>query len=81
MQKLIGYAMFGDPKEGILVFFVGGGGNGKSLCLGILSKLFGALARTASKLTLVSAGKSYEHAGGTCSRLGCASRRTTCRLQ
>ena len=69
MQKLVGYALFGDPKEGILVFFVGGGGNGKSLCLNILSRLFGDLCRTASKLTLVSAGKSYEHAGGTRSDL------------
>lgn len=69
LQKLVGYAAFGDPREGILTFFVGGGGNGKSLCLGILAKLFGALSRTASKLTLVSAGKSYEHAGGTRSDL------------
>ena len=69
LQKLVGYALQGDPVEGIMAFFVGEGSNGKSLCLGTLSKLFGRMARSAAKTTLVSAGRSYETAGAARSDL------------
>lgn len=68
-QKLVGYALQGDPVESIMVFFVGEGSNGKSLCLGTLSKLFGRMSRSAAKTTLVSAGRSYETAGAARSDL------------
>lgn len=46
IQKLLGYAVSGNTKEQCWAIFTGTGSNGKSLLVGLLSKLLGSWMRT-----------------------------------
>lgn len=58
-QRLMGYTMMGNPVEEILPFHIGGGGNGKSLLMGIMAELFGSYYATVPKQALMSNAGNY----------------------
>lgn len=62
-QRLVGYAMTGDPKEDVMVIPYGNGSNGKSTVLGAVRRAFGDYARAAEAETFVSDGRSSSAAG------------------
>ena len=45
MQVLFGYALQGDLNAQVLAFFIGGGCNGKSVCLETMLKVFGGYGK------------------------------------
>ena len=48
LQQFCGYCLTGVTREHALVFVYGPGGNGKSVFLNILARIFGDYVRTAS---------------------------------
>ena len=54
MQKLFGYSITGETSAQILPIHLGGGANGKSLTMGLLSRVLGGYASTASADLLMS---------------------------
>ena len=62
-QRLIGYALTGQPKEDVMVIPFGNGSNGKSTVLNTVRKVFGTYARSAAASSFVSDGRS-DNAGG-----------------
>lgn len=53
MQRLIGYALTGDTSEQIMMFLVGGGGNGKSVFIDTIKKLMGEYGKQAKSDTFI----------------------------
>lgn len=53
LQRLTGYALTGDTSEHAMAFFHGGGGNGKSTLLDVVTGIFGDYAEVASMETFV----------------------------
>ena len=62
-QRLVGYALMGNPIEDILVIPFGSGSNGKSTILGITREALGQHARMASAETFLSSGGHGSGAG------------------
>jgi putative DNA primase/helicase len=60
LQQWSGYSLTGITKEHALVFVYGPGGNGKSVFLNIMTRIFGDYARTAAMDTFTSS-KSDRH--------------------
>ncbi|USS45094.1 phage/plasmid primase, P4 family [Burkholderia glumae] len=63
-QRLVGYALLGNPREDVLAIPFGGGSNGKSTVLGAVRAAFGGYAKAASAETFLSAGGAGGNAGG-----------------
>jgi len=63
-QRLVGYALLGDPREDVLAIPFGGGSNGKSTVLGAVRAAFGGYAKAASAETFLSGGGPGGNAGG-----------------
>ncbi|WP_082710138.1 MULTISPECIES: phage/plasmid primase, P4 family [Burkholderia] len=63
-QRLVGYALLGQPKEDVLVIPFGSGSNGKSTVLGAIRSAFGGYAKSASAETFLSSGAGAGNAGG-----------------
>lgn len=55
IQRVLGYALYGENPEHRLVFIWGGGGNGKSVLLNVLLYIFGDYAAPASLDTFAAA--------------------------
>lgn len=60
VQRLFGYSLTADIREQVLVFFHGGGANGKSTAIRIAMDLLGDYARTAPMRALL-VGRNDEH--------------------
>ena len=68
MQNFLGYLAIGDPTLHILTIFLGEGGNGKSVLLRVLAKVFGSLHQVVPAATLVRKKKSLADASGSGAR-------------
>lgn len=53
VQRIIGYAAAGNPKEDVMLIPFGNGSNGKSTVLNVLRKAFGGYARAAEASSFV----------------------------
>ena len=62
-QRLVGYALLGEPNEDVLVIPYGSGSNGKSTVLGAIRHALGDHARMASSETFLRNGTSSGSAG------------------
>lgn len=62
-QRLIGYALRGQPNEDVLAIPYGSGSNGKSTVLGAIRETLGAHAKMASSETFLSSGAQGANAG------------------
>lgn len=56
IQQWAGYSLTGDTREHALCFVFGGGGNGKSVYLNVISGIMGAYATTAAMETFIATG-------------------------
>lgn len=63
-QRVIGYALLGNPVEDILIIPYGSGSNGKSTIMGIIRQVFGQHAKMAAAETFLSSGGAGGNAGG-----------------
>lgn len=63
-QRVVGYALTGQPKEDVMVIPFGNGSNGKSTILGAVRRVFGSYARSAEAGSFVSEAKGGGNAGG-----------------
>lgn len=64
LQKLVGYALLGQPDQQVVHFLVGEGSNGKSLFTDILQKLFGPYYRQIDKAALLGFSRTNGAAAG-----------------
>ena len=55
LQRLVGYALTGDVRDHVLVFFHGGGANGKSTLVDLLLHILGGYAKQIPAETLMEA--------------------------
>jgi putative DNA primase/helicase len=69
MQRLCGYCLYGDPKEEVIGFLYGTGGNGKSTFLETIRRVLGRYATSAPSNLLLSQ-KSSEHPMGIAQLMG-----------
>lgn len=63
-QRLVGYAIRGEPEEDIIVIPHGDGSNGKSTVIGKIREALGAHAKAAGPETFLSTGNGASSAGG-----------------
>ena len=63
-QRLVGYALLGQPKEDVLAIPYGSGSNGKSTVLGAIREVLGGYAKMASAETFLSSGSGAASVAG-----------------
>lgn len=70
LQRVIGYALMGDPKEELLFIFHGDGSNGKSTVMGVICDILAPFVGILQEETVTSVGSAKSgSAGGTRSDL------------
>jgi putative DNA primase/helicase len=65
LQRLLGYALIGNPKEHVMVMFVGAGRNGKDTIMHAVETVLGLLVGPVSSDVLLEAGKGHNAGAAT----------------